>query len=67
MSRDPRPADRVGLRLELSAAYRDRLRVIAARSGRSMATYLRQLVEAHIEAVDPAPKPKGKKRRSEDV
>lgn len=42
--REPRPVDRVGLRLELSIEDRNRLMVAAARAGKSMATYMRQIV-----------------------
>ena len=43
-TRDPRPRDAVGLRLELSPADRDRLLVAAAKAGKSMASYLRDIV-----------------------
>lgn len=55
--REPRPVDRVGLRLELSIDDRNRLLVAAARAGKSMATYLRHFV---LETLDrEVPKPDG--------
>jgi hypothetical protein len=41
----PRPVDAVGLRVEVDPATRDRLRVVAAERGYSMASFLRLLVE----------------------
>lgn len=62
-TRDPRPRDAVGLRLELSTADRDRLLVAAAKAGKSMASYLREIVCAHLDDLDPpAPKRKPKAR-----
>jgi predicted DNA-binding protein len=60
-TRDPRPRDAVGLRLELSPADRDRLLVAAARAGKSMASYLRDVILAHLDDLDP-PTPKRKPR-----
>jgi predicted DNA-binding protein len=50
--RDPRPPDAVGLRLELSRADRDRLHVAAAVAGKSMASYLREIVVKHLDQID---------------
>jgi predicted DNA-binding protein len=51
-TRDPRPRDAVGLRLELSPADRDRLLVAAARAGKSMASYLREIVVEHLDEIE---------------
>jgi predicted DNA-binding protein len=51
-TRDPRPRDAVGLRLELSPADRDRLLVTAARAGKSMASYLREIVVEHLDEIE---------------
>lgn len=48
----PTPADSVGLRIDVTPATRDKLRVIAAQQGYSMAAVLRLLVEQAVE--DPA-------------
>jgi hypothetical protein len=66
MSRDPRPeaSDRVGLRFELSKADRDRLLIAAAKGGKSMASYLRELVIKHLDEVEPRiPEPKARPKR----
>jgi hypothetical protein len=60
---DPVPPDAVGLRVEVSVADRDRLRVAAARAGKSMAAYVRALIIERLDALDatdakPAPKRK---------
>jgi hypothetical protein len=50
MAREPRPEGAVGLRLELSPADRDRLRIAAAKAGfGSMASYARWAVLKAIE------------------
>jgi hypothetical protein len=61
MSRDPRPENAVGLRLELAPADRDRLMIAAAKAGKSMASHARDVILAHLDAVEPAKKPRGKK------
>jgi hypothetical protein len=60
---NPVPPDAVGLRVEVSVADRDRLRVAAARAGQSMAAYVRTLIVERLDAIDaaearPAPKRK---------
>lgn len=47
--RDPVPPDAIGLRVEISPATRDELRVIAATAGKSMAAYVRTLIVADCE------------------
>lgn len=62
---NPVPAGAVGLRLELAAADRDRLRIAAAMNGRSMAAMAREIIVAYLDEIDqrePATKPKGKVR-----
>lgn len=61
--RDPVPPGAVGLRLQLSAADRDRLHVTAAKAGQSMATYLRRLVVEHLDALDAAEAKPARKRK----
>jgi predicted DNA-binding protein len=51
-TRDPRPRDAVGLRLELSQTDRDRLLVAAAKAGKSMASYLREIVVEHMDEIE---------------
>lgn len=60
MSRDPRPSKPKGLRLELEEADVQRLRVVAAQAGLSMASYLRRIVLADLDAKAPKEGPKGK-------
>lgn len=61
MTRDPRPADAVGLRLEIAAADRDRLLIAAAHAGKSMASYARAVILDHLERTQ-APEKKSKKK-----
>lgn len=61
MTRDPRPADAVGLRLEVSPADRDRLLVAAAKSGKSMASYLRTVILEHLDRTE-APEKNSRKK-----
>jgi hypothetical protein len=63
-TRDPRPRDAVGLRLELSAADRDRLLVAAAKAGKSMASHVREVIVNYLDDLDP-PAPKRKPTRKE--
>jgi plasmid stability protein len=60
MTNDPMPPDAIGLRLNLTPADRDRLRVVAAQAGMSMAAYARKVV---LEAVEKAETPKSKRLR----
>jgi predicted DNA-binding protein len=66
-TRDPRPRDAVVIRLELSAADRNRLLVAAARAGKSMASHVREVIVNYLDDLDPpAPrrKPTGKDHKA---
>lgn len=69
MPHEPVPPDAVGVRLEIPAPVRDVVRVAAAKAGKSMAAYLRELVTAHAaelqarETQAPPPKKGGAKPR----
>jgi predicted DNA-binding protein len=53
-TRNPRPRDAVAIRLELSPTDRDRLMIAAEKSGKSMASYTRALLEGHLDDVEDA-------------
>jgi hypothetical protein len=49
---DPVPPDAVGLRVEVAPADRDRLRIAAAKVGKSMAAYVRWLIIEHLDELE---------------
>jgi hypothetical protein len=53
----------VNIRLQLTAAERDRLRVVAAAAGLPMALWCRHVVRAAMDATDGAGKKSGKNSR----
>jgi hypothetical protein len=52
MAHEPVPSGAVGLRLEIPAPVRDVIRVAAAKAGKSMAAYLRDLVTEHARQLE---------------
>jgi plasmid stability protein len=52
MPHEPVPPGSVGLRLEIPAPVRDVIRVAAAKAGKSMAAYLRDLVTEHAKELE---------------
>lgn len=56
------PPDAVGLRVEVSVADRDRLRIAAAKAGQSMAAYVRSLIVERLDALDAAGKPSRRRK-----
>lgn len=60
----PKTPGMIGLRLDVTEATRDKLRLLAARKGYSMSSYLRLLVECHAKSpgksFDEIPKNPGK-------
>jgi plasmid stability protein len=62
---EKRPENSINLRLDVPLEARDKLRVVAAQHGQSMAAYLRSLVLEHVKMIQPptAPEPSRKPRR----
>jgi hypothetical protein len=64
MAHEPVPPGSVGVRLELPIPVRDIIRVAAAKSGKSMAAYLRDLVTEHARRLEEEEgKPEKKSRK----
>jgi hypothetical protein len=64
---DPVPPDAVGLRVEVSPADRDRLRIAAAKAGKSMASYVRWLIVTHLDDLDAqGEQPRQKQKRQQE-
>lgn len=63
MAHEPVPPGSVGVRLELPIPVRDVVRVAAAKRGKSMAAYLRDVVTEHARRLEAEEEGPGKKTR----
>lgn len=58
MPREPRPKNKVGLRLEISTEYHERMFFAAAKTKQSLAAYARRVVMESIDRDWPQVKPR---------
>jgi hypothetical protein len=64
---DPVPPDAVGLRVEVAPADRDRLRIAAAKAGKSMAAYVRWLIVTHLDRLEIQSERSRPKKKGSDI